>query len=66
MAEYCVNKYGKHEVHKVANCDYLPEKMNRETFFANTDKEAMERAKTLYANADGCGHCMLAYNKNKT
>jgi len=62
MAEYCVNKYGDHEVHKVANCSHLPEKMNRKTFFANTDKEAMERAKKFYENVDGCGYCMSHFN----
>lgn len=66
MAEYCVNKLGNHEVHKVAICNHLPERTNRRNFFANSDAEAMKRAKTFYVNADGCGYCMIAYNKNKT
>ncbi len=60
---YCVNKSGDHEVHKVAVCSYLPEERNRINFIANSDAEAMQKAKTYYSNVDGCKYCMSAYHK---
>ncbi len=63
MARYCVNKYGDHEVHKVADCNHLPNNENRIDFNADTDSAAMRKAKTYYPNADGCSYCMPAYHK---
>ena len=63
MARYCVNKGSDHEVHKVAVCNHLPLEANRINFNADSDIEAMRKARTYYWNADGCKYCMPAYHK---
>jgi hypothetical protein len=63
MSRYTVNKNGDHEVHKIANCNNLPETKNRIDFNADTDSEAMRKAKVYYRNADGCKFCMTRYHE---
>ena len=63
MARYCVNKSGDHEVHKVLNCNNLPYSHNRIDFNADSDSEAMRKARSYYSAADGCKFCMVAYHR---
>lgn len=61
MNHYCVNTESDHEVHKMS-CSYLPEASIRKEFEAPTDFAAMAEAILMYSDADGCAHCMSAYN----
>ena len=62
MAQYCVNNFNDHEVHKIITCNHLPNPINRTTFFANSDAEAMRKARRFYANAGSCVYCMSQNN----
>ena len=62
MPNYCVNKTGDHEVHKMS-CSYLPYPYNRIEFEALNDHEAMRIARERYYNdADGCDKCLPLYH----
>lgn len=60
MPYYIVNKEereGDHEVHETT-CSHLPSKENQiDLGWHSNCKPAVEAAKTLYSNADGCKHC---------
>ncbi len=62
MPNYCVNKHGDHEVHKISDCNHLPNESNRYDFYETTDYLAMEKARMYYADADGCAYCMPIYH----
>jgi hypothetical protein len=61
MASYYVNKNPQpnfdHEVHKSA-CSYLPAAENRKYLGEfSSCQPAVEKAKTFYAQSDGCAFC---------
>ena len=61
MSKYYVNKNaqenGDHEVHK-EGCDYMPEVENRKYLGEFTIcHDAVEIAKTIYSQANGCKYC---------
>lgn len=61
MASYYVNRNaqndGYHEVH-VEGCHRMPDKDNREYLGEfNNCHEALQKAKTIHLNVDGCYYC---------
>lgn len=50
-----VDENGQHEVHN-DNCFRLPKDKSYLGYYSNS-KEAVEKAKTIYSNSDGCYHC---------
>ena len=63
MRKYCVNKHGDHEVHRMVECSFIPFEPNRVEFHADTDSEAMKKARLYYSDADGCRHCMPLHHR---
>jgi len=59
MDSYYVNNIaqstGEHEVHK-EGCEYFPIDRTYLGYFA-TCQEAIDKAKTIYSNVDGCYFC---------
>ncbi len=63
MPNYCVNKNaqptGEHEVHDTGKCSYLPDRVNQRDLGYSADcKSAIQKAKQIYDNVDGCKHCV--------
>lgn len=61
MPIYHVNKNaqpsGEHEVH-VNGCSHQPSYSNQTDLGYHSDcKAAVDKAKTLYSNSDGCAYC---------
>ena len=46
---------GEHEIHK-KDCTFFP-KNNTYLGYFDTCQEAIEKAKTIYSNVDGCHYC---------
>ncbi|MGD9210678.1 MAG: hypothetical protein PVI90_07870 [Desulfobacteraceae bacterium] len=64
MAQYCVSNFSDHQIHKVIFCNHLPNQINRTTFYADSDAEAIRKARAFYADAGCCIHCMAKeYNR---
>ena len=60
MANYCVNKYGDHEVHDLdVPCRRLPARHNQ-VFLGNhlTCRTAVVEAKRYFPRADACTLCV--------
>ncbi len=63
MPRYCVNKNaqstGDHEVHNLDNnCPTLPDLVNQHQLSShNTCAQAVQAARAVYDNVDGCANC---------
>lgn len=64
MARYFIHTE-THEVHTY-DCKHLPDEKHRRGFNANSDGEAIKKAKQRYhCDANGCKHCLPKYDVKK-
>lgn len=68
MATYIVNRNeqatGEHEVHRLDTCNRLPEPANRVPLGEHYScTSALEAARKIYRNSDGCWYCSAECHK---